>query len=745
MNQESKRERLKEKINSHLRRIARQLVKFDTLDETLHYLLESFWMDFTCDFVAIVLLEQEYLIPKVWKGNVQQFEHSFPIPLACCSPNLLKDALWWPNENITGADRCEFQKTLEAENLSTWFTVPLKDDTQSYGFCIIGFRNFVSLVLEAERMFVEFGKDVAVAMALAKEKEKQKKKMKGIEWIRENLFLGSSLEQLVGNIVERAGKGTRAGVSYIFLYDELENCLVFQPPAYGSPDVPPKIQMKNYMLNEYFPYLEMPHGDQLTVPLIVNLKTIGVLHVANKLSGAFTLEDVELLQFLSNHVSALIENARLYRNEREHKQRLQRFMAHHRELVKQTLESEQMDQISNTLSGLLNRPVVLFDRFLRPISFHLQGQDERFLHRLVTIIQQHEKRIKQMVERECWVAMGSGNDVNVGIWTVVASGDQLGYLAVAMPVKELDDVIRLTIDHALNVYAIQFIKQKLVIESADQVKENFIQQFLMGKIDDQEKIIQYANLFHWDLFRSHRVAVLSVRFPKEPPQEANLLQLEVKKSILWEKLKDWIVRFQKDVLLARTGEEFILIVPTWKKRPEGSAFWKSLYEQIKKVMQSEDASAEVYLGVGGEAKRLEDYHFCYKQAIQAHNVVAHWFRDQKFALFEDLGAYTLLHHLQDVSVAKLFVRKYLLALLKYSEGKGVDLFQTLRMYLYHNGNLTETADALYIHRSTLLYRLEKITELLGLSLTDAENRFSLMMAYKLYELFDFSSSDLMKK
>ena len=64
----------------------------------------------------------------------------------------------------------------------------------------------------------------------------------------------------------------------------------------------------------------------------------------------------------------------------------------------------------------------------------------------------------------------------------------------------------------------------------------------------------------------------------------------------------------------------------------------------------------------------------------------------------------------------------------------MDLFHTLRVYLENNGSIKETSEELYIHRSSLLYRLEKITDLLDVDINDSEYRFSLMMAYKLYDL-----------
>ena len=79
-----------------------------------------------------------------------------------------------------------------------------------------------------------------------------------------------------------------------------------------------------------------------------------MIHLANEAMGAFTVGDLELLKFLSNHVAALFENARLYLNEIDLKQRLQKIMGYQQELVKETLYGEDFDVITDTLSGLLS-------------------------------------------------------------------------------------------------------------------------------------------------------------------------------------------------------------------------------------------------------------------------------------------------------------------------------------------------------------------------------------------------------
>ena len=60
--------------------------------------------------------------------------------------------------------------------------------------------------------------------------------------------------------------------------------------------------------------------------------------------------------------------------------------------------------------------------------------------------------------------------------------------------------------------------------------------------------------------------------------------------------------------------------------------------------------------------------------------------------------------------------------------------KTLRVYLEHNLNTVQTAKALFIHRSTFLYRLERIKALLETDLEDPEELFYLNLSFRLLEM-----------
>lgn len=724
---------LKDKIDAHLRKTARQMVQFDTLDETLHYLLDTFHTQFSCDYMAIISLENQVLKMKATNGVSHRFDACFPVDIQKCLPRIFQESLC-SFDTIKGMESCSVLSCLDEEQFQTWFTIPiLSEDAGSLGLCVIGFRSFVPLLLDGNKLFEEYGKDIAIAFALARQKEYELKRIRGFEWLKENVYLGgSSLEQIVESIVERAGKGTLAKSAVVYLYDESANCLLLQSPSYGSSLHPEKIDLKDlYDLKPFFEFLEKPGGHEITSPLMVKLKTIGILHVVIKDGAVFSQEDLELLQFLASHVSTLIENVRLYSSEKDRKYRLKTFMQHQQDLVKYTLEDNGFTRISEFLSNVMNYSVLLFDRFFHLTSNCLLEKDEVLIESLLQGVGKEKKHIQKSKQIEHWIT--NEGQLELGVWKVIGAGEVLGYLGLIMPKNKLDIVLKMTLNHALNVYAGQFIKQKLVLDVREQVKDGFFNQLFVEKIKNKSEIMEYANLLNWNVSEPHSIGLFSFEFEKEIEQKSNLLESNAKKNWIWERIRDQVTQSEPDIVLARKDGYYITIVP--KEKISGD-FWKTFYDRIKKIVTAEFDHAAIYLGISQVAKQIEDYYLCYKQAQKTLAILCNRFPSRGFLGFHQLGAYSVLYHLGDPLAVPLFLRTYLEPLLQHGKGKNRDLFDTLRVYLKTNGNIKDAADFLFIHRSSLKYRLEKIRQILNMDIEDAEQRFNLMLAYKLHDLFN---------
>jgi sugar diacid utilization regulator len=73
-------------------------------------------------------------------------------------------------------------------------------------------------------------------------------------------------------------------------------------------------------------------------------------------------------------------------------------------------------------------------------------------------------------------------------------------------------------------------------------------------------------------------------------------------------------------------------------------------------------------------------------------------------------------------------------LVRYDEQFGTDLVPTLEAYLANNCNMNATAAAVFAHRHTIAYRLDRVRELTGLDVADGEHRERLGLGLKAYRI-----------
>ena len=107
-------------------------------------------------------------------------------------------------------------------------------------------------------------------------------------------------------------------------------------------------------------------------------------------------------------------------------------------------------------------------------------------------------------------------------------------------------------------------------------------------------------------------------------------------------------------------------------------------------------------------------------------------REKRPLYYPDLSVYRLLLQLEHHPELTSFKTKVLGPLLAY-EGAG-ELLHTLEVYFDNNGNLSQAAEALFIHRNTLTYRLDRITEISGIDFDNTETLLAAQLALRIHKM-----------
>jgi purine catabolism regulator len=303
----------------------------------------------------------------------------------------------------------------------------------------------------------------------------------------------------------------------------------------------------------------------------------------------------------------------------------------------------------------------------------------------------------------------------------IVSGDRArGYLSVIGLADELDYLDSLTVEHGAAACALEMAKAKAVSEVRKSLRGDFLEGLLAGTLPKRE-IERLAGRLDHDTSLPH--AVLTFRWAGSDTPSMRRLETAV----------NWLLaNHNRSALVHVYGDQHIIIFQALKNNEDmetAHGLARRIYEQTS----AELPDAQLIGGISGPAPTLAEWPDVYDEALQAMQLGDRLHLNHVVD-FYSLGIYQLLGQLEDIPAVREFTFQVIGPLIEYDAQHRSSLVQTLDAYFDHHGNISQTAESLFIHRNTLLYRLERIQELTGQDLSQANMRLAMQLALKLWQL-----------
>jgi purine catabolism regulator len=344
--------------------------------------------------------------------------------------------------------------------------------------------------------------------------------------------------------------------------------------------------------------------------------------------------------------------------------------------------------------------------------------------------------LPNMMAMRSWVAtqsvIGSGKKavgmlpLNLGsegvgysqtILTPILAADSVrGYCLLLRPISalspEVSAVEEIAVGLGAGAAALEWAKQNAVGLAEERMKAAFVDELLASEVADEQAWIQRGASLNYDLTRPHVAWV--VEATNIPDWPAPLLRL----------LHDHGV----NAPLSRRDEGILLYWPT--DNPKSGRDLKTIALGFAERLLAHYPKAYLMIGIGRPAVGPAHWLQSQQQARESLRLGKEW-KGSPVTYFGDLGLYQLLTTLGNNGEAGRFYRRTLGRLISHDDTKNAELVETLEAFFACHGNLSQTAHRLHIHRNTLTYRLEQISQITQLNLDDPDARFSLQFALKL--------------
>ncbi len=231
-------------------------------------------------------------------------------------------------------------------------------------------------------------------------------------------------------------------------------------------------------------------------------------------------------------------------------------------------------------------------------------------------------------------------------------------------------------------------------------KSNFIKNIILDNILPGDIIIKCKELhFDGDVPR----VVILIRLL----EKSDISIFEILKTLFPEKQKDFIISVnESDIVLVKEVKEDV--------EPETL---EQLARSISDTLNSEFYT-KVNIGIGMVAYNIKELAKSFKEAQVALEVGKVFDIEKSIVSYEDLGIGRLIYQLP-TTLCEMFLNE----VFKKDSIESLDqetLF-TIQKFFENNLNVSETSRKLFVHRNTLVYRLEKIRKITGLDLREFDH------------------------
>ena len=263
------------------------------------------------------------------------------------------------------------------------------------------------------------------------------------------------------------------------------------------------------------------------------------------------------------------------------------------------------------------------------------------------------------------------------------------------------------------------IQNLLVAYKERSDKDNFIKNLLLDNLLLVD-IYNRAKKLHIDTDVKRCVFIIETKSEKDNNA------LETVRNIFAVKTRDFITA---------VDEKNIILVKEVK--------YSDTYEDLHKTasvivdMLNTEAMISVHVAFGTIVNEIKEVSRSYKEAKMALDVGKIFYSDKNIIAYSNLGIGRLIYQLP-IPLCRMFIKEIF-------DGKSPDEFDeetltTINKFFENSLNVSETSRQLYIHRNTLVYRLDKIEKSTGLDLRVFEDAITFKIALMVVKYMKYMES-----
>lgn len=303
------------------------------------------------------------------------------------------------------------------------------------------------------------------------------------------------------------------------------------------------------------------------------------------------------------------------------------------------------------------------------------------------------------------LAFHAGNGIFLGFITI--------YFVKDFPTDGMFDLFSYFATQIRNYYYAQSVIQDTLIPTP---LERFMTDLIEHTYEEESYLIDRARVLKLPLNASYRLGI--IQWEDFSLNQANYVMGRLRTSLNFPYFK--IILFHQSVLMIFQGD-----ISSLKLIEEVNQF----FGEFTNLLQI----CKGYAGFSTITDSLLKLDISYKQACTAAKFGRQLAPEQdiyfysQYYIYDMLDTYTEKYNLRDMFVQKL-------KLLDNPDEGNFSNLELLRYYLLTERSISTTAKLMHMHRNSVIYRLGKIQDLLGINMDNPDVRLRLLISFKILEL-----------
>lgn len=404
----------------------------------------------------------------------------------------------------------------------------------------------------------------------------------------------------------------------------------------------------------------------------------------------------------------------------------------HGEMTDLVLRGGDLNDLAATLSDYLQRSITIEDPSFHVLAAAQQGAVDDARRRSVALGRTTPQVAQRLLDDGIYDRLlGSMAPLRVApmpdlgmhmeriVAPIIVDREIHGYIWIIAGDHPLADLDELAISRAATVAALIMFKAQAVRQAEESLRGDFFEQLLKGNLNSSA-FLEQASRFDFRLDHPHQILVIHA-----------LLKAGGNVGSLHQEVQAWLRERDERALLVPRGEDLIVLYECTRATTAEDLAAKLVADLSHPACRLLVGVGQVFAVQGDPDMTVRDSYEGGREAVQIGLSMG---QREGVVSFADLGLLHWLYHLPPEVRAENKYLTYLDALVAYDAEHGTQLLKTLEVYLDHGGSLIDAAEALYIHRNTLIHRLDRIHQLTSLDLKDPNHRLNLHVATKSYRL-----------